>query len=361
MFPRLLEVFDPARCVYALPEWRARCCLPRVRSASAPRLAISGLHTLPARSPVNASRTPLPRLAHDSGPAWLARPSLSETCTPSHRAGLSRHTRTGAVNRRPYVPLPTREKAAHGAVGCRVEPVVPHPAPPQTRTCAMHASGSSRRAAATLVHSPGVLWAGLVRSRALPWRLARGCSARRRLPSRGSLGPHCPTFLGTLRRDDRPLSVSGDFAGRASPRYLACCQSSWSPQRDSGRGGSPRSRQGLWSPDPPSRDCGQGDRWLSHVPAFPLWLHAPLSDPAGGLDPRHNAPRTAAYRPLDSVGFPLHTPLRDILVSTTRRMAGLHHTACILAPPGSVRPLTGRHAGALLTGWLGVRQGGLQP
>ena len=100
MFPRMLEVFDPARCVYALPEWRARCCLPRVRSASAPRLAISGLHTLPARSPVNASRTPLPRLAHDSGPAWLARPSLSETCTPSHRAGLSRHTRTLAVSRR---------------------------------------------------------------------------------------------------------------------------------------------------------------------------------------------------------------------------------------------------------------------
>ena len=33
-------------------------------------------------------------------------------------------------------------------VGCRVEPVVTHPAPPQTRTCAMHASGSSCRAAA---------------------------------------------------------------------------------------------------------------------------------------------------------------------------------------------------------------------
>ena len=211
--------------------------------------------------------------------------------------------------------------------------------------------------------------------RALPWRAvgrvgalavsplapARGCSARRRLPSRGSLGPHCPTFLGTLRRDDRPLSVSGDFAGRAPPRYLACYQSSWSPQRDSGRGGSPRSRQGLWSPGPPSRDCGQGDRWLSHVPAFPLWLHAPLSDPGGGLDPRHNAPRTAAYRPLDSVGFPLPTPLRDILVSTTRRMAGRHHTACILAPPGSVRPLTGRHAGALLSGWLDVSQVGLAP
>ena len=29
------------------------------------------------------------------------------------------------------------------AVACRVEPVVSHPAPPQTRTCAMNAYGSS--------------------------------------------------------------------------------------------------------------------------------------------------------------------------------------------------------------------------
>jgi hypothetical protein len=108
MFPCMPGVCDPARCVYALPEQRARCCPPRVRSASAPRWAISGLHTLPARSPVNASRTPLPRPAHDSGPAWLARPSLSETCTLSHRAGLSRHTLTLTVaasrERRVYSP-----------------------------------------------------------------------------------------------------------------------------------------------------------------------------------------------------------------------------------------------------------------
>jgi hypothetical protein len=60
---------------------------------------MSGLHTLPARSPVNASRAPLPRLAQDSGPVWLAGPSLSETCPPSPPAGLSRHTRTLALRR----------------------------------------------------------------------------------------------------------------------------------------------------------------------------------------------------------------------------------------------------------------------
>jgi len=60
-----------------------------------PRKApISGLNTLPACSPVNASPTPFPMPAHDSGPVWLAGPSLSGTCTLHHYAGLSRRTRT---------------------------------------------------------------------------------------------------------------------------------------------------------------------------------------------------------------------------------------------------------------------------
>src|SRR5262249_53404073 len=55
------------------------------------------------------------------------------------------------------------------------------------------------------------------------------------------------------------------------------------------------------------------------------------------------------------------TPWRDILMSTTLHISGLHHAACILATPGSVRPLTGRHAGSLLIGWLGVNQVGFEP
>jgi len=44
-------------------------------------------------------------------------------------------------------------------VFCRVEPMVTHPAPPQTRTCAIHAYGSSSKAASarariSLLHSP---------------------------------------------------------------------------------------------------------------------------------------------------------------------------------------------------------------
>ena len=60
------------------------------------------------------------------------------------------------------------------AVACRVEPVVTHPAPPQTRTCAIHASGSSGRASAArarfllALQSTGCLCTGLVSSLSLP-------------------------------------------------------------------------------------------------------------------------------------------------------------------------------------------------
>src|SRR2546428_13296070 len=54
------------------------------------------------------------------------------------------------------------------AVACRVEPMVTHPAPPQTRTCAIHAYSSSSRAAAALMQSTGLPWSGLVSSKSVP-------------------------------------------------------------------------------------------------------------------------------------------------------------------------------------------------
>jgi hypothetical protein len=200
-----------------------------------------------------------------------------------------------------------------------------------------------------------------VSSASLPWFPPVGHSARRRLPSRGSLGPHFPTFPGTMRRYDcRPVPL-GVLRLSLVPRYLACSSRSWCPHRARCRVEAPRQRQGLWSPGPPFRACRQGDRRLSHVPKFPLWRHAPLSDPGGVLRTRHTAPRTAAFRPLETVGFPLPTAWRDILLSTTLHFSGRNHAACILATPGFVRPLTGRHAGSLLTGWRGVSQVGLKP
>src|SRR3989442_15608206 len=72
-------------------------------------------------------------------------------------------------------------------------------------------------------------------------------------------------------------------------------------------------------------------------------MHAPLLDPGGVLNARQRASRTAAFRPLETVGFPLRTPLRAILLSTTLRISGLHHAACILAPASFVPPLMGVH------------------
>jgi len=72
-------------------------------------------------------------------------------------------------------------------------------------------------------------------------------------------------------------------------------------------------------------------------------LSAATSDPGGVLDTRPCVSRTAAFRSLETVGFPLSTSLRVLLLSTTLPISGLHHAACILVPSSSVRPLLGVH------------------
>ena len=146
----------------------------------------------------------------------------------------------------------TQERRLEG-VGCRVEPMVTHPAPPPTRTCAIHAYGSSSRASAT---PTAVQWGSGdtigERKVSLVCRpTAR--SARRRLPSRGSLGSHFPTFLGTLRRYDCHHAPLGSLHLALASRYLACFQTFVVSLPGSWSGGSPRARQGLWSPGPPLR------------------------------------------------------------------------------------------------------------
>ena len=171
--------------------------------------------------------------------------------------------------------------------------------------------------------------------------------------------PHLRRYYAPLRLP--PLRLRSLRLSLAS-RYLACFHRSWSPIRARGREEAPGHARAFGHPVPHSSgNCRQGDRWLSHVPKFPLWRHAPLSDPGGVLRTRQNAPRTAAFRSLETVGFPLDTSLRDILWTTTILFSGLNHAACRLATPGFVRPLTGRHVGSLLTGWLGVSQVGLEP
>ena len=54
------------------------------------------------------------------------------------------------------------------------------------------------------------------------------------------------------------------------------------------------------------------------------------------------APRIAAFRRMQTVGFCLHTP-EAILLTTTLHIAGLTDAACLLAPSSFVRPLLGVH------------------
>jgi hypothetical protein len=77
--------------------------------------------------------------------------------------------------------------------------------------------------------STDVLVSGLVSSESLPWFPPVEHSARRRLPSRGSLGPHFPTFRGTMRRYDCPRAPLGALCLSLAPRYLACSLRLWCP------------------------------------------------------------------------------------------------------------------------------------
>ena len=160
---------------------------------------------------------------------------------------------------------------------CRVEPMVAHPAPPQTRTCAIHACGSSDRAAATpTTLSSGGVVTRVASSESLSCIVPTGTLC----PTSPSLQwvawvslPHLRRYYATLRLPPGPLGV---LRLSLVPRYLACSSRSWCPRRARGLVEAPSPRQGLWSPGPPVRDVRQGARGLSQVPEFPLWTHAPL-------------------------------------------------------------------------------------
>jgi hypothetical protein len=174
-------------------------------------------------------------------------------------------------------------------------------------------------------------------------------------PPVGPVGDGSPPASGLCSAQTAIRPLSGRFARRSLPDTWLASARSCCPWWARGRGEALRPRQGLWSPGPPIRVGRQGDRGLSHVPALPLWRYAPLSDPGGVLRTCHSAPRTAAFRCVQTVGVPL-APSEGIFMTTTILMSGLYHAACLLTTPGSVHPLTMVHAGSFLTCWRGFDQ-----
>jgi hypothetical protein len=175
------------------------------------------------------------------------------------------------------------------------------------------------------------------------------CSARRRLPSRGSLGPHFPTFRGSMRRYDCHLTLSGFFA----------CHSFPDPLRASLVRGLPAGLVAWLKRPAHARAFGHP------VPHSGTVTRSQVALPSSRVPPLKTCP---ALRPR---WCPAHSPKRtqdcclpateNRRLTTTLSISGLHHAACLLATPGSIRPLTGRHAGSLLTCWLGFNQVGLAP
>jgi hypothetical protein len=95
--------------------------------------------------------------------------------------------------------------------------------------------------------------------------------------------------------------------------------------------------------------------WSRRQRALPR-SRVPLLKTCPALRPRW-CPRYAPKR-IEDCCLPVRAHRR---LTTTLPISGLHHAASLRATPGSVRPLTGRHAGSLLTCWRDVSQMGLAP
>ena len=202
-----------------------------------------------------------------------------------------------------------------------------------------------------------ILLRRLVGSKSFPSLLPVPRSARPRLPSGGSLGPHFPTFSGTMLGYDCPVSLSGRFASARSP--IPCLLPRFVFRAARWRAEALVQRQGSWSAGTPALPAPRTRRHL----ALPSSRVPPLT-PCPALRPRWS-PAHLPYRRPDCC-LPLVPPRRlwlpslrcaVILWSTTILISGLYHAAWRLAPSGSVLPLRGLLA-EVTTPLLARRWGG---
>src|SRR5215510_6198857 len=158
--------------------------------------------------------------------------------------------------------------------------------------------------------------------------------------------PHLPRYYAPLRLPPPRLEV---LHLSLVPRYLACFHRSWSPLRARSREEAPGHARALGHPVPQS--------------GYKTRSQAAL--------PRSQVPPVKTCPALSPRWCPAHSPCRaqdcclpatgNRRLPTTLPFSGLHHAACLLATPGFVRPLAGRHAGSLLTCGLDFSQVGLKP
>jgi len=82
--PDMHRVSDPAGPSLHSPSRAAPFCLPQTKSGSASETDFRFRGSIPglSGSPVNASEGPLPTHPHDSGPQWLAIPSVLDSFIP---------------------------------------------------------------------------------------------------------------------------------------------------------------------------------------------------------------------------------------------------------------------------------------
>ena len=207
--------------------------------------------------------------------------------------------------------------------------MVTHPAPPQTRTCAINAYGSSGKACCYPQQCRRSLVSRLVSSESLSCVSLLHALPDGAFPPVGRLGLTSPLSPVLCAATTAAVSLSGRRTCRSLPDPLPASVVRGLPD------GLVAGRKLPYTPGPlvtrsPTPGMQPGARRLSQVPEFPLCRHAPLSDPGGVPRTRHSAPRTAAFQSLQTVGFPQRYPFRG---SITRPVSSLH--------PASYGPVRG--------------------
>ena len=148
------------------------------------------------------------------------------------------------------------------------------------------------------------------------------------------------------------MLVSGLFALRSPPpipciAHLSLCVSHTFPlMQDSLRGGTFHLNAGIspyaaGSPSTiflPKEACGP-----PKSPSYPYECMPWSQTPVVSQTHRHSAPRTAAFRRMQSVGFPLPLHRESILLTTTTSISGLNTQPAPSIPSSFVLPLLGLH------------------